>query len=195
MTATALDNHVLVLLEDDVGLVVEIEYRNRSQLCRCAAGLWYLTRIHQVHQGLYDGVIRGVHVRVQRKVAFPAAVVGVETLGSNYPVLPGQILEAHVQGLNSASLSAVLNLGIDVGIEAPVEVTQEVGRLLALAFGFALAPGVRGRDRGRLLPDPRAFEEADHEGLLVGLALESHNSDVLGLHLVDVSISRVNRQV
>ena len=39
------------------------------------------------HQGLHDGMVGGVHVRVEREGAFSITVVGSVTLGCNDPVL------------------------------------------------------------------------------------------------------------
>ena len=49
MAATGPHHHVLVLLEDDVGVVVEVEHRDGMQLGRCAAGLGHVIRVHEVH--------------------------------------------------------------------------------------------------------------------------------------------------
>ena len=52
MTAAALDDHVAVLLQDDVGALVKVEDRDSGQLGRCAARLRGQVRAHQVNQSL-----------------------------------------------------------------------------------------------------------------------------------------------
>ena len=52
VAATALDDHVAVLLQDDVGALVKVEDRDPGQLGWRAARLRSQVRAHQVDQGL-----------------------------------------------------------------------------------------------------------------------------------------------
>ena len=58
VTATGSDHHVLVLLEDDVGVVVEVEHRDGVQLGGGTAGLGHVLRVQEVdlHRGTYRNV-------------------------------------------------------------------------------------------------------------------------------------------
>lgn len=49
MAAAGAHHHVLVLLQDDVGVVVEVEHGNGVELGRGAARLRYVLWVHQVH--------------------------------------------------------------------------------------------------------------------------------------------------
>ena len=49
MAAAGSDHHVAVLLEDDVGAVVEVEHRDAVELGGGAAGLRHRVRVDKVH--------------------------------------------------------------------------------------------------------------------------------------------------
>lgn len=49
MTAAGSDDHVAVLLEDDIGAVVKVKYRDAVELCRGTAGLGHRVRVDKVH--------------------------------------------------------------------------------------------------------------------------------------------------
>lgn len=49
VAATGSHHHVLVLLEDDVGVVVKVEDGNGVQLGRRTAGLGHVLWVHEVH--------------------------------------------------------------------------------------------------------------------------------------------------
>ena len=87
MTATGLDDHVPVALENDIGVVVEVEDRDGGELGGGTAGLGHQVGVQEVHQRLHDGVVGGVHVSTQRKGALPVAVERGVAIGSNDPVL------------------------------------------------------------------------------------------------------------
>ena len=76
MASTSLDNHIPVSLEDNVGVVVEVEDGDGGELGGCAAGLGHQVGVQEVDQRLHNGMIGGVHVSTQRKRAFPIAVEG-----------------------------------------------------------------------------------------------------------------------
>jgi len=87
VTAACADDHVAIFLEDDVGVVVEVEDGDGGQLGRRAARLWDRQRLGEVCQRLHDGVVGGVHLSVQRKRAFAVAVERRVTFGRYDPVL------------------------------------------------------------------------------------------------------------
>ena len=64
MAAAGFDDHVAVLLEDNIGIVVEIKDGDGRQLDGSTARLGHSIRIHQVDQCLDDGVIGSIHVSV-----------------------------------------------------------------------------------------------------------------------------------
>src|SRR5688572_31155112 len=86
MTPACADDHVSVLLEDDVGVIVEVEDGQSGELRRRTAGLRYGRGIHHVGHGLDDRVVRGV-MGVQEGDAVAIAVVGGVALRSYDPVL------------------------------------------------------------------------------------------------------------
>lgn len=49
MTATCSDHHVAILLENDVGAVVEVEHRDAVELRGGAAGLGHGVWVDEVH--------------------------------------------------------------------------------------------------------------------------------------------------
>lgn len=49
--------------------------------------LSYLSGVQEMHQGLHYSVVGGVLMRVQREVAFTAAVEGPVAIRSNDPIL------------------------------------------------------------------------------------------------------------
>ena len=86
MTSTGAYDHVSVLFEDDVGVVVEVENGESGQLRRCTAWLRNGRWVHHVGHRLDDGVVRGV-VSVQQGHTVAVAVVGSVALRSYDPVL------------------------------------------------------------------------------------------------------------
>ena len=87
MTSARFDDHVAVLLENDVGIVVEVEDGDGREFDGGAARLGHFVRIHEVHQRLDDGVIAGVHVSVQRERTLAVAVEGRIAVRCYDPVL------------------------------------------------------------------------------------------------------------
>lgn len=51
VATTGPDHHVLVLLQDDVGVVVKVEHGDGVQLGGGAAGLGHVLRVHEVDLG------------------------------------------------------------------------------------------------------------------------------------------------
>ena len=87
MTSASLDDHVEVLLEDDVVRLVEVEDGDGAELDGRAAGLGELVALHEMHEGLHDGVVGGVHVRAEGEGALPGAVERLVVVGGDDPVL------------------------------------------------------------------------------------------------------------
>lgn len=84
-----------------------VEDGDGGQIDGGTAGVWgpltfIRDAIHELHQGLDEGVVGGVHLGVQGEDAVALAVVGVVALRSDDPVLPAEVLEGHVQVLQSA---------------------------------------------------------------------------------------------
>lgn len=46
MAAARPNDHISVLLEDNVGAVVKVKHRYRVELSRCATWLWHIVRKH-----------------------------------------------------------------------------------------------------------------------------------------------------
>lgn len=97
MTTTGDDLHVPVLLQDDVGVVVEVHDGDGAELGGGAAGFGRRVLAHEVDERLDDGVVGGVHLGVEREGALALAVEGRVTVGRYDPVLPLEVLEGHVQ--------------------------------------------------------------------------------------------------
>lgn len=112
MAATCPDHHVAVLLQDDVGAVIEVEDGDAVKLRGRAAGLGHCLRVDEMdlflercifqwagerrafggvtsetYQRLHDGVIGGVHIGVKGEGAFAVTVVRGVTLWRDDPVL------------------------------------------------------------------------------------------------------------
>lgn len=99
-------HHVRVLFQNHVVAVVEVENRNGRELGGRAAWLGYNCRVHEMDQGLNDGVIRSVHLRTEGKRAFSETEERRVSLRRDDPVLPAQPLEADVQHSTTAALFA-----------------------------------------------------------------------------------------
>jgi len=91
VTPTALHHHVLILLQNHVGALVKVEDGDAAELGGSAARLRHVEGRHQVDEGLDDGVVGGVHVRVQGEGALAVAVEGGVPVRGDDPVLPAQV--------------------------------------------------------------------------------------------------------
>jgi len=80
-------DHVAVLLENDVRAVVEVEDGDGGELGGRATRLRHRQRLGEVRQRLYDGVVGGVHLGVQRERALAVAVECRVALRRYDPVL------------------------------------------------------------------------------------------------------------
>jgi len=89
VAAAGVDDHVVVLLEDDVErLVVEEQQDARGARGR-AAGARHAGRVHDVEQRLHDRVVGGVLRRRQREGALARAVERVVAARRDDPALNG----------------------------------------------------------------------------------------------------------
>jgi len=93
MTATTFHHHVLVLLQNDIGTLVEVEDGNAAELGWRAARLGHVEGGHEVDEGLHNGVVGGIHVGVEGEGALAVAVEGGVPVRGNNPVLPPQVPE------------------------------------------------------------------------------------------------------
>ena len=87
MTPTSLDDHVGVLFQDDVVGLVKVEDGDVAEGRGGAAGLGEVVVLHEMHEGLDDGVVGGVHVRAEREGALAGAEEGLVVVGRYDPVL------------------------------------------------------------------------------------------------------------
>lgn len=88
MAPARFDNHISILFEDDIGVVVKVENHNRRQFGGCTAWFRNLIWIHEVNQRLYNGMIGGVHMWRKRERALSMAKEGSITIWCNDPILP-----------------------------------------------------------------------------------------------------------
>jgi len=105
-TAASLNDHLLVVLEHHVVVVVDVEHRHRSKFGRHAAGSWCQTRVHRVDERLDDGVVGGVEIvgQVERTVA--GAVERLVAGRRHDPVVPADLAEVHVHRPPSTQVSS-----------------------------------------------------------------------------------------
>ena len=132
MAATRLDDHVFIFLQNDVGALIKIQDRDAAQLGWSTARLGDIVGSHQVHQGLHNGVVGGVHVSVEREGALSMAVVSGVAVRRDDPVLPPEIFEAHVQ---SSLLAAFTTMSTTKKVPVNIvvgEILLQVGILLLL---------------------------------------------------------------
>ena len=87
VAAARFDDHVAILFEDDVRVVVKVQDGDGGEFDGRAARLGHHGRRHQVHQRLHDGVVAGVHVRVQRERTLAVAVKRRVAVRRDDPVL------------------------------------------------------------------------------------------------------------
>lgn len=62
MAATRSNNHVSVLLQYDVRVIVKIENHDWREFRRRTTRSWSVTRTHKMYERLNDCVVRGIHV-------------------------------------------------------------------------------------------------------------------------------------
>ena len=87
VAATRPHDHVAILLEDHVRVVVEVQHGDGGQLGRRAARLWHGQRLHEVSKSLHNGVVSGVHLSMKRKRALAVAVESRVAFRCDDPIL------------------------------------------------------------------------------------------------------------
>lgn len=112
MTATGLHHHIAVFLENDIVAGIVIKDRSGAQLCGGTAGLGDAIGLHQVHQGLQDGMVGGIHAGVQWEGTLPLTVIGRVALRCNDPVQPTKVLKANVELMSPANLPALGSMDV-----------------------------------------------------------------------------------
>lgn len=91
-----------------------------------------------MYECLHDGVICGVHVCIEREIAFAGAIKCAVAIRSDDPVLPLEVLKAHVERLDLTALRVVITVE-----------SQRISvfrLLLAFLVGLALGAGVMVAD-------------------------------------------------
>ena len=96
-TPARVDDHLLVVLEHDVVVVVDVQHRHGAELGRYAARSRRHARVHRVDERLHDGVVGRVEVvgQVERTVA--GAVERLVAGRCHDPVVPPDLAEVDVQ--------------------------------------------------------------------------------------------------
>lgn len=103
VATAALDNHIFVFLQIHIRVVQVVEHRDGRQPGRCTAGLWHFAGIQQMHQRLHNGMIGGVHVRIQREIAFAGTIERIVAVWRHNPILPFQFLETDMHCVDLAT--------------------------------------------------------------------------------------------
>ena len=114
-TTASLDDHVVIIFEDDLVILVDVEHGDGGELGRDATRPRHGSRVHRVHQRLHDCVIRGVEVIGQRERAVALAVVGVVARWGDDPVVPADVAKVDVERMASAIVPAALALVLLLG--------------------------------------------------------------------------------
>ncbi|CAG0916126.1 unnamed protein product [Notodromas monacha] len=110
VTTASLHLHIAIALQNDIRVVV-IEYDGYfTQFRGSTAGLWRRVLAHQVDQRLNNGVVRGIHLRIQRKSALAFAIERRVPVRGDDPVLPIQ---------KNSDLSPISVIGIEIPKRAP----------------------------------------------------------------------------
>ena len=99
VASATLHRHPLVLFQAYIRGVSEVENRNGIEFGRCTAWTGIFRRVHQMDQCLHDGMICGIHIRIQGKFAFPITVVGEVTIRCYNPFL--EITENYKWSVNN----------------------------------------------------------------------------------------------
>ena len=103
-TSTRLHNHVLVLLEHNVLVVVKVQHGDTRQFRRRAAHFWNGAVVDGVDESLDDRVVSAVESLAERERALAVAVVRLVTHWGDDPVLPPDVPEAHIQTMSLAQV-------------------------------------------------------------------------------------------
>ena len=97
MTATRLDHHVFVFLENDIRTLVKVQDGDATELGGGTTGFGDVVRSHEMHEGLDNGVVGGVHVSVEGEGALPVTVVSGVSVRGDDPVLPAEVFKADIE--------------------------------------------------------------------------------------------------
>ena len=62
MTATSLHNHIPEFFQDNIRTGVQVKNRDPRKFHRSTAGFWYCFWIHQMNQGLNNGMICSIQM-------------------------------------------------------------------------------------------------------------------------------------
>lgn len=108
MASAAFNNHVFVFLQVHVVVVKIVKDADSAELGGSATRLRHFCWVHQVHKRLHNGMICGIHVGVEREVAFTGTVERTVAVRRYNPVLPLQILETHVESLDLTAFRIVI---------------------------------------------------------------------------------------
>ena len=118
MTATVKCNHLVILFQDDVFVVVEVQQADRVEFvghtARCVnrrrAAVLVQTvaaaNAKRVHDALYCGVVRRVLILTEWKRTDAAALVSVVALGRDDPAGPADLLEVDIHGVSLAGATS-----------------------------------------------------------------------------------------
>ena len=116
MTATTSGDHVVVLFQNDVFVVVEVEQTDRVQFVRHARWrLQILADAQRVHDALDRRVVRRLLVLPERERTAALAVVRVVALGRDDPPRPADLVEVDVEFVTRAGLLATARVLEAVG--------------------------------------------------------------------------------
>jgi len=148
--AARVDDHVLVVLDDDPVVGVDVQHRDGVHLGRDAAGPRRGARVHRVDERLDHGVVGGVEVvgHVERTVA--GAVERLVAGRRHDPVVPADLAEVDVQRRAAAARGG----GVPRSRPAPSTAARRPPRVTAAAAAAANVgrdgTGLRGlRSAGR----------------------------------------------
>lgn len=98
VAAAASGNHVFVLLQHHVLIIVKVEQVNGEELVwHAARRLDALDQLQGVDDGLDGGVVGRPHVLAQREGAGALAVVSVVAARGHDPARPADLLKVHVE--------------------------------------------------------------------------------------------------
>lgn len=67
MTATRHDHHSREFLEDNIRTGIKVDDRNAREFGWSTARFAHVFRVHQMDQSLHNGMVGGVHMRIQGK--------------------------------------------------------------------------------------------------------------------------------
>jgi len=146
--ATRLDNHVLVVFDDNLVVAVDVQHRDRTHPGRDAARPGHQGRVDGVDQRLHDGVVGGVQI-VGHVIRTLARAVERLVAGRRHdPVVPADLAEVDVQRPATTAEVAPLALSGRAPSDAAVLVRRRPLAVPATSKAAAMASLVAdvGRD-------------------------------------------------